>query len=69
MSWMKWCNNWVNMKMFNSLSIENVNHTWAIIAHVQSEDITIIENMVLESGFESEEQAQLYLDGRMRDMF
>lgn len=57
------------MKMFNSLSIENVNHTWAIIAHVQSEDITIIENMVLESGFESEEQAQLYLDGRMRDMF
>ena len=57
------------MKMFNSLSIELVGSEWVISAHVQSEDITLVDSMVLEGGFDSEEEAQIYLDGRMRDMF
>lgn len=69
MSWMKWCNNWINMKVFDSLSIEHIGSAWAIIAHIRSDDVTIVDNMVLESNFESEEDAQNYLDSRMRDMF
>lgn len=68
MAWMKWENKWINMKMFNSLAIENIGSVWAITAYIQSDDVTLIDNLILESGFDSEEEAQRYLDSRMQDM-